>query len=37
VIDRTVAGAEAAVANVADGAVVMIGRFGTAGISAPPP
>ena len=31
-IDKTVASAEAAVADVADGATVMIGGFGTAGI-----
>jgi 3-oxoadipate CoA-transferase alpha subunit len=32
VIDKTVASAEAAVADIADGATVMIGGFGTAGI-----
>ena len=31
-IDKTVASADAAVADVADGATVMIGGFGTAGI-----
>ena len=32
VIDKTVASAEAAVADVVDGATVMIGGFGTAGM-----
>ena len=31
-IDKTVASAEAAVADIPDGATVMIGGFGTAGI-----